>query len=1153
MKYTLIVFFFLLPFITNSQTVVINEVTAINDSYADEDGNFPDWIELYNPNSSTISLEDWTITDDKEQPQKWIFPSTNIDAGDFILLFASNKDRIAGSQLHTNFRLNGGETLYLYNALGDLQDSLAIPTLRADISIGRYPDGTSITKVFEETTPKQENASVNFDGIITNEITFFEPSGLYENSIQVELDGAAEGEEIRITSDGTIPDESSFIYSSTITITRSLVLKAIIYKEGYLPSPVYTSTYIIGPKSSLPVVSLSVDPKDFFDEKEGIYVEGIDFNPENPLSANYFRDVEIPISLSFFDSKGEMQFDVNAGTKIFGTSSRKVPQKSLSIFFRSRYGQGSLKYPLFANRPYDTFEAFILRNSGSDWQDTMIRDLTLTGLMMDSEVDIQAGRPVISYLNGEYWGIYNIREKINEHYLASLHDISADEITILQNRGNLVTGTDRLAYLDMISFVENEDLRNEDNYKIVLDQIDSKNFIQYQLANIYFDNTDWPGNNVKFWKSTTGKWRWILFDTDFGFGMLDPENYLNNSLVQATTNGPGFPNPLWSIILLQKLLTNDQFKNTFINTFADELNTRFLPENVNQLISINAERISQEINRQISRWGFSTRNRWEERVNAMKTFATNRPTLMRGFIQDHFNLPAQHDVHLNISNPEGGSVELNSINIQSDNWSGIYFESVPITLTARPRLGYTFEAWSGTITSTDSSISIDPDQVLSLTAHFKINNPALAERDIIFNEINYNSSDEKDAGDWVELYNNGPNDVDLSNWVFKDNNDEHIFSIPEGTTLATDAYLVLANSLEKFETQYPTIDNKIGDFDFKLSSDGEFIRLYDAQNELVDSVWYLPYGQWPEAANGTGTTLELKMPDSDNTLGKNWAATSTNGTPGELNTSDVICEINIPLAPCDNLVIINEINYNSSPEKDAGDWVELYNANDCAIDVSNFVFQNSQNDHLVKIPEGTILAANDFLVLVADKFKFEQQFPTMANIIEGTNFDLPNEGEFIGLYDQNDLLTDFVWYNSDDTWPDNTNGTGATLELKDPNLDNFQGANWTSFPYNGTPGSVNGDYLTSIKAEDTKSIVDISPNPFINEINLTIGKTLIGKEMNVKLLDLSGKLISDLYKASNNKEEEIQLTIPEIATGMYFILINIEGDEIMKRVIKQRK
>lgn len=785
---------------------------------------------------------------------------------------------------HTNFKIGKNETLYLFDENSVLQDSLFVPELRNDLTVGRFPDGATAIRIFENTTPNAANANEHFLGITNTEVLFSHPSGLYDSALQVELSGATDGEIIRYTIDGTIPTSTSNSYDKKITVFKNTIVKAGIFKPDFISGQISTKAYLMDAGHDLPVLSIDFDPKDFFDEEEGIYAFGSSYENDFPFfGANFWEDLEKRVHLTYFDATGKIGFDANAGVKIFGGWSRGMPQRSLSFFFRSQYGNKNLNYPLFENRNYETYEAFILRNSGNDWQNTMLRDLTLTGLMENSNVDIQAGHPVVAYLNGEYWGFYNAREKVNEHFLAAKHRIPTEDITILEKDGEVIFG-DNSEYKSLINFVNQNNLANENTYKIVADQIDLPNYIQYQLAQIYFDNTDWPGNNIKFWKHKNGQWRWILFDTDFGFGIWNAQNYRNNTINFALqSNGPNWPNPPWSTLLFRKMMTNTEFKHQFINTFADELNTRFVPANVRNKIDEHADRIRSEMFRQINRWETTTFNAWTGQVNAMKAFADSRQAFVRNHIRERFNLPSQRSVRVQIDDPSAGSVQLNTLKLTESNWTGIYFETVPITLTAIPKEGYVFDRWSGAVVSNNERISINPNQFITLTAHFKVSDQPILVSQVIFNEINYNSSEEHDAGDWVELYNNGNGKQDLSNWVFKDDKDDHVFVIPTGTILNANEYLVLTNDDENFELQFPAITNKVGNFDFKLSSNGEFIRLYNADNTLIDSVWFLPDNGWAVEANGEGPTLELINPNSDNSLAESWSTFPFNGTPGTAN------------------------------------------------------------------------------------------------------------------------------------------------------------------------------------------------------------------------------------------------------------------------------
>ncbi|MFK7983444.1 MAG: CotH kinase family protein [Saprospiraceae bacterium] len=1053
------------------QSIILNEVAPTNNTFLDEEEETKDWIELYNTANEAINIENWSISDDKTDPQKWLFPAIEIAPNEFFTFFASGKDRkklltyrtilqqgdackyiipdastssnwrtkdfddtnwkggatgigygdgddntvvpaqtrsvfvrqkftltdlsqieeiifqvdyddgfvaylngieigranidggafpnyftgvicdreaelyqgisptkltfknvaellvegenvlavqvhnvntfssdltiipflslgsktpltigqevpdllkLLPSFLHTNFKIGSEETIYLFNAAKELQDSLYIPKLANNITVGRFPDGANNSQFFEENTPNAPNSVNYFEQIITDEVTFSQSSGIFEEGFSLALSTTSEEGAIRFTTDGTMPTSISNIYQNPIQIRLSSTVKAGIFKEGYIPSEITTQSYLIDVDHDLPVLSIAFNNADFFSETTGMYSFGNDYEDDLPFfGANFWKDLEKPIHLTFLES-GEVGFSTGAGAKIFGGWSRANSQRSLSIFFRNEYGDKNLKYSLFPQRNYDKYEAFILRNSGNDWQRTMLRDLTLTGLMEDSNVDIQAGRPVVTYLNGAYWGIYNAREKINEHYLAALHNVPTKDITILEKNADVIFG-DNQEYQTLINFINSESMAIPTNYERVEKEIDLANYIQYQAAQIYFDNTDWPGNNIKFWKHKNGKWRWILFDTDFGFGIWNAEQYNNNTLAFALEpNGPGWPNPSWSTLLFRELMENETFKKRFINTFADELNTRFLNANVRAKIEANETILSKEMPAHIEKWGQTSMTAWRSKVNDMKKFAGQRTAFMRTFIRQEFNLPIQKLVNLSISSPDAGSIQLNTIRITNSQWTGFYFPSVPITLTAIAKPGYIFSHWSGANNTTEKTIIIDPTNTVQLKANFipaETENPA---NSVVFNEINYNSTEEVDAGDWVELYNNG-SEQDLSDWMFKDDDDEHIFTFPIGTILKADEYLVLTKDSDKFATEFPEVTNFIGNFDFGLSSKGEFIRLFDANSNLVDSVFYLPENPWPAAADGAGPSLELINPDSDNTLPENWIIFTANGTPGQPN------------------------------------------------------------------------------------------------------------------------------------------------------------------------------------------------------------------------------------------------------------------------------
>ncbi|MDP7036896.1 MAG: CotH kinase family protein, partial [Candidatus Marinimicrobia bacterium] len=491
------------------------------------------------------------------------------------------------TNLHTNFKIaSEGEAILLTNSSGameDMVDSTAIPT---DISYGRQPDGSDTWSFFPEPTPQGPNNTEGFgDYCETPEIS--QQGGFYLGPVIVTLSIESDNYQIYYTLDGSIPTEASSLYSQPISIQSTKVIRAAVIDNECFPGEVITHSYFINEESNLPVVSLTTDPYNLWDDEYGIYVLGNDAEWNFPyFGANFWEDWERPIHIELYEPNGELAFNLDAGVKIFGGWSRGWPQKSLAIYARPTYGTSEINYQIFPDKEIDSFSAIVLRNSGNDWfgsgesSATMFRDGVHTGFMDNTDIDHQAYRPSAVYINGEYWGIHNIREKVNEEFLASNNPgVDPDELDELEANAVIIEG-DNQDYLNMIDFVENNDLSYSNNYALVVEQMDINNFIDYNIIQIYVGNTDWPGNNIKYWRPHIegAKWKWILYDTDFGFGLFSSwaANVYHNTLLFALDdNGPGWPNPPWSTLLFRSLIENEEFQNKFINHFCYYLSTRF--------------------------------------------------------------------------------------------------------------------------------------------------------------------------------------------------------------------------------------------------------------------------------------------------------------------------------------------------------------------------------------------------------------------------------------------------------------------------------------------------------------------------------------------------------------------------------------------------
>ncbi|MBN1995991.1 CotH kinase family protein [candidate division KSB1 bacterium] len=781
---------------------------------------------------------------------------------------------IANTYFHTNFKIkSAGEPLYLFDSGGGIIDSAAAVFLPQDISYSRFPDGADNWIVTAVPTPESPNSNSPVEGFSDPPVFSHHP-GYYDSQISLEM---SSNSKIYYTTDGSEPTQDSKQYSGPITVNKTSVIRARTIDADYLPSEVVTATFILNDPSTLPVICLTTDPDNLWDNETGIFARGDFAESSYPyFGANFWQDWERPVHVEFREPDGTPGFFMNAGIKVFGGWSRGRDQKSVSIFARAKYGTGKIDYRLFPNLNLNSFEAFILRNSGNDWSDTMFRDAFMQELTRKKmDIDIMAYRPARIYLNGEYWGILNIREKINEHFIASHHPFQAEQIEITEQQGYSST-----AFREFFDYIETHDLRNRDNYQHVCRMMDMENFLHYQIAQIYYSNTDWPGNNIKFWRPDVpyGRWRWIMFDTDFGFAHVN--TYSHNTLSFATeTNGPDWPNPPWSTLILRKLLQNETFRRLFINTFADHINTTFQPEHLKELIDVFKSGIEDEIYRHRDRWPGSAGN-WNSEIANMKTYAEHRPDLMWNHLRAYFHLAERVNVTLSAVH---GTIRINTILPPNLPWTGEYFKDIPVTLQAIPDPGYEFTGWSEPDFPDTTNINIFLYNDRKITAFFKSsdNSPF-----IVINEINYNANFYYESVDWVEFFNNSTSSIDLSGWTFRDQSDSNSYSFPANSIITPFDFYIVCRDTSIFSRLYPDVQNVKGNFSFGLSSNGDAIRLFNNTGLLVDSVFYQSYEPWPTAANGAGYSLELMHPASDNTQPGNWqASTIPGGSPGVSNTT----------------------------------------------------------------------------------------------------------------------------------------------------------------------------------------------------------------------------------------------------------------------------
>lgn len=788
--------------------------------------------------------------------------------------------------LHTNFKISSkGEHLILSNPAGQQIDSVYTSKIPADVSLGRKPDGNASWVFFNEPTPGSSNTTEGFSAIPASIVRFSIQGGFYQNNLNLQLFTDNPSDSIYYTTNGSEPGENDSLYSSAINVSKTTSIRARVVRSGYLPGEIGTNVYIINEPHNLPVVSINTDPYNLWDEDYGIYVMGKNASNDYPYhGANFWQDWERPANIAMYEPNGTLAFQLDAGIKIFGNWSRGQAQKSLSIHARKSYGYSAINYKIFDEKDIKKFKTIVLRNSGNDFNRTMFRDAYANRIVSSLELDHQAYRPAVLYLNGVYWGIQNLREKVNEEFIHFNYGIDEGLIDILEFNGSVVKGNPE-HYLALLEYLNSHNLASEDNYKYVSRRIDIENYIKYQVANIFLDNQDWPGNNIKYWRerSNRGKWRWILFDLDAAFSAWFADHTEFNTLKYALEpNGPGWPNPPWSTFLFRKMMENQSFKYDFINCFADNLNTIFEPAVLRDQLYEMKSMIEPEIQNHLNRWN-GNKDDWENSISKIEDFVGERQRYVRYHIRKEFRLTGTYNITVKVEGE--GNVKLNTITLADFPWSGWYFNDVPIKLEAVPASGQKFVRWEGIQTSDREHLRLNADSTAVLTAVFTPS--ADVAEEVIINEINYSSNADFDPGDWIELFNVSDHGINVSGWVIKDDDDGHDFTMPEGTVIDTHGFLVVCRNREKFSNLFPSVEIADGEMDFGFGSGGECIRLFTADESLMDRVCYENDDPWPGDPNGEGPTLALLNTLGDNANPANWRSSVNHGTPGAKNT-DII-------------------------------------------------------------------------------------------------------------------------------------------------------------------------------------------------------------------------------------------------------------------------
>ena len=602
--------------------LIINEAMNSNYKYLPQNGGrYYDWIELYNNGSKTIKLSDYCLTQNVNTICLYKLLDVELKKGEYYIVMASGNENLSNKNYkHAPFKIGANEPIYLTNG-NTIIDSMYMANVPKGYSMGR--SGSYGVYYFNKPTPGAKNGN----GV---QAVSYLPSASVESGIfnkssgfKVSLNGYGN---IYYTTDGSKPTTSSKKYSSPLTIKKTTVLRIMSKEGGKLSSAVQTYTYVVNENHTLPVLSLAMNPSDFRN-----------VNRHTGLNSG----VQEPVNVQLLEQDGS-GFQIDGGLKLFGGSTRFYAKKSYEIKFKKKFGPGHLEYPVFDTVDSSVYNSLVLRSGSQDEfaadydEKIIVKDIVATSLMQKyTSVDVQAYKPVVVYINGDYWGLFFIREKVDETFVSNHYNVAATKSNtdILRIDGEVKTGSNK-KYKTMMNFITNNSMAKSSNYNKIKEQIDIENFCDFWIAEIWANNYDIV--NTRYFSNKNvdnGKWKWIFYDLDSGY--YNVTGYGFNYYTRA--QGIGYGN--FSTALLRNLMKNSEFRKTFLERMSYNLKNTWSTKNFTAEIDrVLAEIGEAEMKRNLKRWNNISYSTFQNHVTKVKAFASKRNSYIIKEAKSYFGL-----------------------------------------------------------------------------------------------------------------------------------------------------------------------------------------------------------------------------------------------------------------------------------------------------------------------------------------------------------------------------------------------------------------------------------------------------------------------------------------------------------------------------------
>lgn len=706
--------------------------------------NFPGWVEFYNDGGEK-SFKDYTITHYKKKKKGEFEFKASYKIKEDIMIGSSSYqilffDEDTKYYKHMPFKLDSdGGSISLYNPSGEKVDSLEYGAMETHISYGR--DGSS--EGYMNPTPKKENNKAYKYSERVAKPKFsekYEQPGVVSGNIKVYLD-CAQGDTY-YTLDGSEPkkgnENSNKFDGKPIDVGETTIIRARTFDGDRPASEILTGTFLYldkyheacGGGFSVPIVSISTDDDYLNDPEIGFLLrDGSKNGKAHPNSsclkrfeaANFLQEHwKRPVVFEYIeDGKVTMVHETEAS--VMGGCSREWEVVSLKLKAGSKVGSSKKEFAKspFKDKPDNKYTSLHLRNGGNggnteDINVVRVRDGFMQSLTKEMNIDYQAYQPVAYYLNGKYMGLMGLRERTNEDYVEANYGLEDDDIDLLKAKNSVgmeVSNGTNDKYREMIEFLENNDPTTKSYYEKACEYIDMDEYIDYQVFEHFIVNTDWPGNNVKIWRDRKGgKFRWIVYDTDFGLGLYPNDDnhchaYLNTFKFAIGETPIMWSNgiklsgiyvkqqPNWKVTIFYHLTKNPYFNERFVNKALIHLGTTFSYEQVKKVWGTIKNEVEDEFCAFAKKYGKSETNIGDlGGVNHMLNFATDRPGYMQSHMEEFFNLKGYIDFKLS-SNIDEAKFLINGDLLNQSSYEGKQVLDKNLKVEPIAPEGYIFKHW----------------------------------------------------------------------------------------------------------------------------------------------------------------------------------------------------------------------------------------------------------------------------------------------------------------------------------------------------------------------------------------------------------------------------------------------------------------------------